>query len=141
MLSGPGFTVTQGAAVTLGGSDGGVLPLIPVLGAVPSQHDFPWFAWLLLLVPVVIGGYAARRTLAEIPRLASTRTKLLSVLATVALTSVLLALADAIAGGSLGDGRLASIGPSALSLTVSVSLTLGAGALAVVVADWWRLRR
>ena len=141
LLSGPGFTVTEGAAVTLGGSDGGVLPLIPVLGAVPSQHDFPWFAWLLLLVPVVIGGYAARRTLAEIPRLASTRTKLLSVLATVALTSVLLALADAIAGGSLGDGRLASIGPSALSLTVSVSLTLGAGALAVVVADWWRLRR
>lgn len=141
LVSGPGFAVTEGASVTLGGAGGGVLPLIPVLGAVPSATNFPWFAWLLLLVPVLIGGYAARRTLAEIPRLASTRTKVFSVLSTVALTSIGLGVLDAFAGGSLGDGYLSSVGPSATSLVVSLLLTLGLGALVVVARDWWRLRR
>ena len=141
MLTGPGVTVTEGAQVTLGGADAGLLPLIPVFGALPGPVDFGWYVSLLVLIPVLIGGYAARRALLEIPRLASSRTKLASVAATIALTAVLVAGLDGLAGGSLGDGRLATVGPSAVSLFASLCLTLGVGAFAVLVRDWWRLRR
>ncbi|MFZ1374711.1 DUF6350 family protein [Nostocoides sp.] len=141
VLTGPGVTVTEGAQVTLGGADAGLLPLIPVFGALPGPVDFGWYVSLLVLIPVLIGGYAARRALLEIPRLASSRTKLASVAATIALTAVLVAGLDGLAGGSLGDGRLATVGPSAVSLFASLCLTLGVGAFAVLVRDWWRLRR
>ncbi|MFN8030833.1 MAG: DUF6350 family protein [Dermatophilaceae bacterium] len=141
LLAGPGFTITEGSSVTLGHSDGGLLPLIPVLGALPGKASFGWYVWALYLVPVLAGGYAARRTLAEIPRLASGRTKVGSVAVTVGLTAVLLAVLDGVAGGSLGDGRLADVGPSALSLCLALMLALGLGAAVVVARDWWRLRR
>lgn len=140
-LTGPGFAVTEGARVSLGSADTGVLPMIPVFGALPGGGDFGWYVRLLWLLPVFVGGYAARRTLAGIPRLASGRTKLGSVAVTVLLTSVFLGILDAIAGGSLGDGRLASVGPSALSLSLSLLVSLGIGAGVVVARDWWRLRR
>lgn len=140
-LAGPGFTITEGSSVGLGGADGGVLPLIPVLGALPGKGEFGWYVALLYLVPVVIGGYAARRALAEIPRLASARTKLASVAATVCLAAAFTALLDGLAGGSLGDGRLASLGPSAGALFVSLCIALGLGAFVVTARDWWRLRR
>ena len=57
------------------------------------------------------------------------------------LAALLVAGLDALAGGSLGDGRLASIGPSAFSLFVSLVIALGLGAAVIVARDWWRLRR
>lgn len=141
IMSGPGVTTVEGSHVGLGGGDGATLPMIPVFGALPGQGDYPWFVWTLVLVPILIGGYAARRTLAEIPRLASGRTKLVSVAATVMLAALGVAALDGLAGGSLGDGRLASIGPSAGALFVSLLVNLGLGAMLVVARDWWRLRR
>lgn len=140
-LAGPGFSVVDGAHVSLNGSSTGLMPLIPVLGAVPEPGEYPWFAWLLTLVPVLVGGLIGRRSLKAVARLSSMRTKV----SVAAVASLIVALAvgvlDAVAGGSLGAYRLADVGAPALWLTLALGAELLVGALLVVLWDAWRLRR
>lgn len=140
-LSGPGFSLSEGTSVSLGGATTGLLPQIPVLAAAPGPGRFPWYLSLLLLVPVALGMYAARHTLAEIPRLAGGRVKMVGVATTVALTGVLVAALDILGGGCLGQGKLRSLGVSAPALAVSLGGLMLFGAVLVVIRDWWRLRR
>lgn len=140
-LAGPGFSLTEGTSVTVSGATTGVLPQIPVLAAAPGPGAFGWYATLLLLLPVTLGAYAARRTLAEIPRLASGRVKLLGAATTVALSAALLAALDILGGGSLGQGKLRDIGTSAPWLAIALGGLMLVGAGLTVARDWWRLRR
>lgn len=140
-LAGPGFSVVDGAHTSPSGSTSGLMPLVPVFGAMPEPGDFPWFMWLVVLVPVLVGGYVGRRALGSVARLSSLRTK-----ASVAATACLLVAAgvgllDGLGGGSLGAYRLGDIGASALWTTVTLGSELLVGALAVVAWDAWRLRR
>ena len=48
---------------------------------------------------------------------------------------------DVVAGGSVGQFRLSSVGAPAGSLVLALVLELGLGALVVVLRDAWRLRR
>lgn len=69
-LAGPGFAVGEGTAVSPAGTQVGVIPGLPVLGAVPESTT----SWLLLLalVPVALGalaGWVARsRMIHPVPR-------------------------------------------------------------------------
>ena len=78
-LAGPGFRVVEGGAVTWSGADGGLLPMVPVLAALPQPGAFPWFVALSVLVVVAVGAFVARRALAEVARLSRLRTKLVGV--------------------------------------------------------------
>jgi len=140
-LAGPGFSVVEGAHTSLTGSTGGLLPLVPVLGAVPEPGSAPWVVRLLVLVPVIVGGYVGRRALVAVARLSSLRTK--ASVAVVACTMVAgaVGLLDGLGGGSLGAYRLSDIGAPALWLTLTLALELVAGALVVVAWDAWHLRR
>ena len=42
-IAGPGFRVVEGGSVTWSGSEGGLLPMVPVLAALPQPGTFPWF--------------------------------------------------------------------------------------------------
>ncbi|MDY0910529.1 DUF6350 family protein [Microbacterium sp. CFBP9034] len=62
--AGPGFTVGEGTAVSAAGTQVGVVPGIPLLGAIPESTT-PWLL-LLALVPVALGalaGWTARSRL------------------------------------------------------------------------------
>ncbi len=140
LLAGPGFTATEGAVTTLDGSTSGLLPLVPVLGALPEPGPFPWYAWLLLLVPVAVGAEATRRTLARLPVLTGLTSKAIGAATTVAGAGALLTVLDSAAGGSLGKGRLTDIGAPAVGLGVTSTLLMALGASMVVFREWRRRR-
>ena len=140
-LAGPGFRVVEGGAVTWSGSDGGLLPMVPVLAALPQPGAFPWFTALSALAVVAVGALVARRALREVARLSRVRTKLAVAASACVTTAVAIGLLDVVAGGSVGQFRLSSVGAPAGSLVLALILELGLGALVVVLRDAWRLRR
>ena len=140
-LAGPGFRVVEGGSVGWAGSDGGLLPMVPVLAALPEPGTFPWFTPLASVAVVVVGGLVARRALAQVARLSRLRTKLSVALSACVTTAVLLGALDAVAGGSVGEFRLAGVGAPAGWLVLTLLAELSAGALLVVLRDAWRLRR
>ena len=66
---GPGVPGRRGRRGDLVGSEGGLLPMVPVLAALPQPGAFPWFNALSVLVVVVVGALVARRALREVARL------------------------------------------------------------------------
>jgi len=141
LLAGPGFSVVDGAHTSLAGSTSGLMPLVPVFGAMPEPGAYPWPLRLLVIVPVLIGAYVGRRSLAGVARLSSLRTKASVALIACAMVAVAVGILDGLGGGSLGAYRLSDMGASALWLTLVLVLELAVGALAVVAWDAWRLRR
>jgi len=137
---GPGFAVGAGTSVSPAATDVGVLPGIPLLGAIPELES----TWLLLvvLVPVAAGALAgaiARESLfrerlaprgpahsseAFLPRLA------VSGLVALLAAGGAAALA-ALASGSIGPGSLADVGPhpGPVALAVGVEVLVGASIL------------
>jgi len=140
-LAGPGFRVVEGGDVTWAGAKGGLLPMVPVLAALPQPGAFPWFTSLSVLVVVGVGAWVARRALGEVARLSRLRTKLSVALAACCVTALVLAVLNLVGGGSLGQFRLFAVGAPTLRLFVALLLELGLGALAVVLRDAWKLRR
>ncbi|WP_245634369.1 cell division protein PerM [Janibacter corallicola] len=139
--AGPGFSAADGASTTWSGAESEVLPMLPVLAAQPQPGGLPWVTHLLVVVPLLIGAFVARRALRRVPRLATTSTKAGVAAAAVAVTAVGVALLDGVAGGSLGNARLSDLGAPAVRLAVVLLLELGIGAAVVLTRDWWRLRR
>lgn len=140
-LVGPGFQVLEGAPITWSGAESGLLPLIPVFGALPGPGSFPWVTKLVVLLPLLVGVWIGRRSLAEVARLSTLRTKLTVALTATTIAAILIGLLDVVAGGTLGGYRLASMGAPALWLTLTLALELAIGAAVVVLHDAWRLRR
>jgi len=141
LLAGPGFSVVEGAHTSLAGSTSGLMPLVPVFGAMPGPGEFPWFVRLLVLVPVLVGGYVGRCSLASVARLSSLRTKASVAVVACLLVGAAIGVLDALGGGSLGAYRLGDIGVRASWTALTVTVELLVGALAVVAWDAWRLRR
>ncbi|WP_392544665.1 DUF6350 family protein [Oryzobacter sp. 24SJ04S-52] len=140
-LAGPGFEVVEGGAVTWSGSEGGLLPLVPVLAALPQPGEFPWVTGACVLVVVAVGGFVARRALGEVARLSRLRTKLTVATVACATCAIALGLLDVLGGGSAGQFRLSDVGVPTAAFVVAVFGWLMVGALVVVVRDAWRLRR
>ncbi|WP_431797575.1 cell division protein PerM [Microbacterium kunmingense] len=134
-LAGPGFAVGAATTVAPAGTQVGVLPPVPLLGVIPESTT----SWLLLLalVPVALGALAGwmvrSRLVADHPRAIAEGWGLRATVAgAVALLSggaaALLAL---VAGGSIGPGALAQVGPApgAVGLAVGAEVLVGAGIL------------
>lgn len=138
---GTGFSVVEGAHTGLTGSASGLMPLVPVFGAMPAPGDFPWVLRLLVLVPVLVGGHVARRSLTTVARLSSLRTKASVAVVACLFVAFAVGLLDGLGGGSLGAYRLSDVGVPALWLALTLGLELVVGALVVVAWDVWRLRR
>jgi hypothetical protein len=131
-MAGPGFGLGQGAAITWSQSNPGLLPLIPGLGAVPAPGPLPAGLWLSALVPVAAGALVGWRALRAVARLSSWRAKASVAGAACAVAALILTLASALAGGSLGAARLSWVGASSLAFGASVFAELLLGAAVVV---------
>ena len=134
-LAGPGFQIADGSTITLAGAHPGLMPMIPVLGALPS--DGTWSGWLILLltVPVLAGvgiGWLACRSLA---RLSSWRTKLATAVTAAATSAVCVTVLAAMGSGAVGVERLSAVGTRPLLFGAVLLGQLVAGAAASVLVD------
>lgn len=196
--AGPGFRVGESASVSPAGTQVGVIPGVPALGAIPESTT-PWLL-LLALVPVALGAFAgwiARSRLAgvrsprpddrermprshapapdEAARVGAARTAALEgllsasgvaaapavagedevsspgddataprfvIAAGIAVVSAALAASLAIvASGSLGPGRLATVGPEPGPVALAVGAEVLLGAAILLLSPRGRRRR
>lgn len=117
-LAGPGFAVGAGTSVSPFAVTLGTVPAFPLLGALPDGDGATAATWLLVAVtPVGAGAVLAllagrQPTWAERLRVAG---------AAVGLAALALVVLGWRAGGGIGDGALATIGPSPLWLPLAVA--------------------
>lgn len=110
VIVGPGFHVGTGEALTAFGGQVEILPALPVLAAVPAA--MPDGAPVLLAVPIALGVLAGRiRWGRDLPTLTWT---LESAFGLAIVVAMLVGGLSALAAGSLGGGRLGSVGPQPL---------------------------
>ncbi len=138
--AGPGFS-TGGASTTWAAADSGLLPMVPVLAGQPQPGDLPWVTHLLVLLPLAVGVWLGRESLAWVPRLAATQAKLSVVAVSVLVATLSIVVLDRLSGGSLGGDHLAHLGAPTLPLALALGGELALGALAVLAREWWVLRR
>ena len=139
-LAGPGFQVATGGAVTVSGAEPGLLPLVPVLGAVPPEASYPAWVTAALLVPVAVGGFAGWRAARAWSRLASWRVKAYSCLTAVGTAALLVSVLTVLSSGAMGVDRLAALGTNPLLVGLALFCELALGALAYLLVDLVRLQ-
>jgi hypothetical protein len=131
-LVGPGFSIGTGSIV----SPLAPIPAIPAFGAIPTG-DLSW-AFLSVLLPIVTGFLVAavtRPTLVrELGDYATGRWLSLAGVAVGLVSGAILGFLAGLAGGSAGPGRLAHLGPDALSVGLCVALEVAVGAVAGFLA-------
>lgn len=132
--AGPGFAVGAGTSVTLVGARLGDVPAFPLLAALPGSGPLPAVVWLALAGPV-LAGVAAGVVVLRANREAGPSRLVVPVLWSALPSAVILAGLAALAGGSLGPGRLATLGPSPWLAGLAIGGEVAAIGLAVV-AGW-----
>lgn len=135
-LVGPGFSIGTGSIVSPVATQLGPIPAIPAFGAIPTG-DLSW-AFVAVLVPIVTGFLVAavmRPTLVrELGDYATGRWLSLAGVAVGLVSGTILGFLAGLAGGSAGPGRLAHLGPDALSVGLCVALEVTIGAVAGFLA-------
>jgi hypothetical protein len=141
---GPGFAFGAGTVVAPTGSALGAVPLFPMLAAIPSDVRPGGPAWVpvvVLALPYLAGVFAGIITVRIAPTPVIEAAPLWGFAAGTA-AGALAGLAAAFAGGPLGNGRLASVGPSGFQVGLVAVLEIGiTAALAAAAANWLILRR
>ncbi|WP_211220974.1 DUF6350 family protein [Nocardioides insulae] len=139
-LLGPGFAVGAGTVVAPGAVSLGALPLFPLLAALPDAGDPPaWTPALMALAPLTAAAgvlHAQRRR-----PTASWEEGAVRGMAGGLLAAVLLCLLSLLAGGAVGPGRMAQVGPFVGDLLIHVLTAFGlAGLVAGLAGVWWQRR-
>ena len=141
---GPGFAFGTGTVVAPTGSALGAVPLFPMLAAMPSgaRPGGPgWVPVAVLALPYLAGIFAGVVTVRIAPTPVIEAAPLWGFAAGTA-AGVLAGLGAAFAGGPLGNGRLASVGPSGFQVGLVAILEIGiTAALAAAATNWLILRR
>jgi len=127
-MAGPGFGIGDGSHITWTTSDPGLLPLVPVLGALPDPGPLPSWLWLAVLVPVAIGVLVGWRSLRAVSRLSTWQIKAETSATACGLCAVALTVAVWLSSGSAGADRHAHVGanPWAVGAALLGELLLGA---------------
>ena len=140
---GPGFAFGTGTVVAPTGSALGAVPVSPMLAAIPSAARPGGPAWVpvvVLALPYLAGLFAGIVTVRIAPTPVVEAAPLWGFAAGTA-AGLLAGLAAAFAGGPLGNGRLASVGPSGFQVGLVAILELGiTAALSAAGANWLILR-
>lgn len=130
-------------AVTIGGTSvhGGLLPMIPVLGAVPGAGGLPAGTRVAPLLPVLLGAFVGYRSLAKLTTYASLKAKVITAAQAAAMTAAIVLVLSWLSTAGVSGGSLDYIGPSLLIVPLVVGeLVLGA-LLATLFLHWKRAVR
>lgn len=141
---GPGFAVGAGTVVAPTGSVLGAMPAFPMLAALPSGPKDGVPAWLSLAVlaaPYLAAAAGGVLTVRIMPTPVLEAAPLWGFVSGAGAGCVVGVLA-ALAGGPLGSGRLAAVGPSGWQVGLVAILEMGVtAAVAAGAANWLGLRR
>ncbi len=138
---GPGFALGGGSVVAPAGAQLGVLPGLPLLGALPGVGPGSVTLLWWLTVGVLAGAVAAFLVVSARPRARFDEASLVGGVAGLLAAFAFVALAWA-SGGNLGVARLVDLGPRLLPLLVMGCATLGlAGAVTGLALGLLRLHR
>ncbi len=141
---GPGFAFGTGTVVAPTGSALGAVPVFPMLAALPAGAAGPGPGRVpiaVLALPYLAGVFAGVVTVRIAPTPVIEAAPLWGFAAGAA-AGLLAGLAAAFAGGPLGNGRLASVGPSGFQVGLVAILELGiTAALSAAGANWLILHR
>ena len=138
---GPGFAFGTGTFVAPTGSALGVMPAFPMLAALPSGGGVPaWLSLIVLAVPYLAAAAGGVLTVRIMPTPMLEAAPLWGFVSGAASGCVVGILA-AFAGGPLGSGRLAAVGPSGWQVALVAVLEMGVtSAVAAGAANWFMLR-
>ncbi|WP_394275733.1 DUF6350 family protein [Luteococcus sp.] len=125
---GAGFTLGTGTIVSPAHTLIGMLPAIPVLGAVGPNGPGPWPHLLWMASGILAGAVAAWEVVRQLPGARADVTSLTGGLAGV-LTGACLWLLAAASNGALGDQRLAEVGARLVPLAVMAPTVMGIAGL------------
>ncbi|OUZ07863.1 hypothetical protein BHE97_15925 [Aeromicrobium sp. PE09-221] len=128
-LIGPGFALGTDTSVSMTGVDVAALPAFPPLAVIPSPGPFPDLVVALMIVPVLIAGYAGWRWAAA-PGDTTLWNRVALGAGAGAVAGVIVGLVAATGRGAVGPGLLADVGPPILS-TVGIAIVSWALAGAV----------
>jgi hypothetical protein len=139
-LLGPGFSVGVDTLVSPALVSLGPLPMFPLLAALPDAGPAPaWAAYVVGLAPLV-AVVAAARAQHRNPTLRWDEGALRGCAGGV-LAGVLLGGLAAVAGGSVGPGRMTDVGPFAFDVMVHAITAFGVGGLVGgLLMTWWQRR-
>lgn len=140
-----GGTVGIGTStgISLTGAETGVLPALPLLGALPGPGSFPAWAWALMIlpaIPVALGAVRLVRDVVDLPQ----RERITAWVAYPVVVIVSVLLVAGLSTGGIGDGRLVHLGPQMSTLAlpaigiVVVTTALVIGVLATPLIPWTR---
>ncbi|NNG40063.1 hypothetical protein HJ588_12400 [Flexivirga sp. ID2601S] len=128
-------------SVGTGSVHGGLLPMIPVLGAVPDAGPLPFFTTVAPLLPVALGCLVGWRALGRLTTYTSLRTKAVTAAQAAAVTGVLVLLLSWLSTAGVSGGSLDYVGPSLMLVPLLlVELVLGA-VVTTLVLHWQRALR
>jgi hypothetical protein len=142
-FAGPGFAVGSGSVVSAGAVKVGVLPVVPVLGALPtSPAGAAGLVVAAYAVPVAAGALVGWWTVRRAdPSDLGVVSRLLDALYASVAAAVLVGLVVALSRGAIGPGRMSDVGANPLLVTPFLALALAVGAAPVAaVGSWWRSR-
>lgn len=143
VLLGGTVGVGTGTAISLDGSQTGVLPALPMLSALPAPGDFPAWTWALMIVPAIPVALGAVRLVSDVAALGRRDRITAWVAYPPAVIGAVLLLAGLSTGG-IGDGRLVHLGPQISTLVgplaaiVVATTALVLGLLATPLIPWTR---
>ncbi len=144
---GPGFAVGAKTSVTLGAVHLGAVPAVPLLAALPANGAPPTFARLAVLAPIgagLLAGWLLARAAPNYDGPWWERQRLTDAawgLAAGGVAGVSMGILAWLSGGSVGPGRMAQVGPSALHVAIAVTFEVGALAAATTWLLGWRRER
>jgi hypothetical protein len=137
---GPGFSVGSGTSVSPTGVFLDVVPSFPLLAALPEPGPAPALSLLALAAPFVAGGVGGVLTIRVMPSPVYEAAPLWGFVSG-ALTGFVAACLAALAGGPLGGGGLATMGPSAWQVGFMAALEVGiSAAIAAWLSNWSLLK-
>ena len=138
---GSGFAVGAGSVVAPAATELGLLPGLPLLGALPAAGPGSPILLCWLALGALAGGLAATLVIRSRPAMRFDASSLVGGLAGVLAGLAFVALGWA-SGGDLGVVRLTGLGPRLLPLLVMAGTTMGlAGLLTGLTLGLLRLRR
>jgi hypothetical protein len=139
-LLGPGFAVGAHTIVTPTAVVLGPLPMFPLLAALPDPGATPGWTVAMLAVPPLVAVLAAYRALGRYPTARWDEAAVRGVGGGLMCAVGFTALA-AVAGGAVGPGRMADVGPFVLPVLLHGIATFGIGGLLGSLAATVRHRR